>query len=51
VRAAQRLISLISGEIREEKGPTLVAGPVYWRESVTELRPANVSQLKSVKEE
>jgi LacI family transcriptional regulator len=51
VRAAQRLMSLISGEIREEKGPTLVAGPVYWRDSVTELRPANVSQLKSVKEE
>ncbi len=51
VRAAQRLMAMISGEIREGKGPTLVAGPVYWRESVTELRPANVSQLKSVKKE
>lgn len=51
VRAAQRLMSLISGEIREEKGPTLVAGPVHWRDSVTELRPANISHLKTVREE
>ena len=51
VRAAQRLMAMISGETREEKGPTLVAGPVYWRDSVTELRPANVSLLKSVREE
>lgn len=51
VRAAQRLMALISGETREDKGPTLVAGPVYWRDSVTELRPSNISQLKSVKEE
>jgi LacI family transcriptional regulator len=51
VRAAQRLMAMISGEAREDKGPTLVAGPVYWRDSVTELRPANVSQFKSVKEE
>lgn len=51
VRAAQRLMQLISGEPREEKGPTLVAGPVYWRDSVTELRPANVQHLKSVREE
>ena len=51
VRAAQRLMAMISGEAREEKGPTLVAGPVYWRDSVTELRPANVSLLKSVREE
>ena len=51
VRAAQRLLAMISGEGREEKGPTLVAGPVYWRDSVTELRPTNVFQLKPVKEE
>ena len=48
VRAAQRLMALISGEAREDKGPTLVAGPVYWRTSVTEIAPANVSQLKAV---
>jgi LacI family transcriptional regulator len=51
VRAAQRLMALISGETREEKGPALVAGPIYWRDSVTELRPTNVSHLKTVKEE
>lgn len=51
VRAAQRLLQLISGQARDDKGPTLVAGPVYWRDSVTELRPANVAQLKSVREE
>ncbi len=51
VRAAQRLMAIISGESPEDKGPTLVAGPVHWRESVTDLRPANVSKLKSVKEE
>lgn len=51
VRAAQRLMQLISGETREDRGPTLVAGPVHWRDSVTELRPANVQHLKSVREE
>ena len=51
LRAAQRLMAMISGHTREDKGPTLVAGPVYWRDSVTELRPANLSLLKSVKEE
>ena len=51
VRAAQRLLAMISGEARDDKGPTLVAGPVYWRDSVIELRPAKVSQLKSVKED
>ncbi len=51
VRAAQRLMAMISGETREANGPTLVAGPVYWRESVTELRPAKITQLKSVREE
>ena len=50
VRAAQRLMAMISGENREDKGPTLVAGPVYWRTSVTELAPANISQLKTVRE-
>ena len=50
VRAAQRLMAMISGETREDKGPTLVVGPVYWRESVTNLAPANVSKLKTVRE-
>lgn len=50
VRAAQRLMAMISGGTREEKGPTLVAGPVYWRDSVTEIAAANLSQLKAVRE-
>ena len=51
VRAAQRLLAMISGEVREDRSPTLVGGPVYWRDSVTELRPANVSKLKAVRED
>ncbi len=50
VRTAQSLLSMISGEIRNEKGPTLVSGPVYWRESVTETRSPNVTHLKTVRE-
>jgi LacI family transcriptional regulator len=51
LRAAQRLLSLISGDARNSSEPALVAGPVYWRNSVTELRPANVSKLKIVRED
>lgn len=51
VRAAQRLLDLISGEGRDQTGPDIVAGPVYWRSSVTERRLANVSQLKLVRED
>ena len=51
VRAAQRLLALISGEGRDDRSPLLVAGPVHWRASVTEMRPANVHQLKTVREE
>lgn len=51
VRAAQRLIGLISGEGREDPAPSIVAGPVQWRGSVTDRRPTNVSQLKIVREE
>ena len=51
VRAAQRLLSLISGEGRDDPNPTIVAGPVYWRGSVTERRPTNVSQLKLIRED
>ena len=47
VRAAQRLMAMISGETREDNGPTLVAGPVYWRDSVTELAPANIESANS----
>lgn len=50
VRAAQRLMAMISGESREENGPTMVAGPVYWRDSVTERASATVSHLKTVRE-
>lgn len=51
VRAAERLLSLISGESRDAAGPTIIAGPVYWRGSVTELRRPNVSTLKLVRED
>lgn len=51
VRAAQRLLAIISGEGREDHGPTLVSGPVYWRNSVTEMRRSNIQQLKTVREE
>jgi len=51
VRAAQRLLALISGEGRTNSEPALVAGPVYWRGSVTELAPANISRLKIVRED
>jgi LacI family transcriptional regulator len=51
MRAAQRLLALISGEGRTHSEPSLVAGPVYWRNSVTELQPANVSKLKIVRED
>ena len=51
VRAAQRLLALISGESRDDTGPDVVAGPVYWRGSVAERRSPNVSQLKLVRED
>ena len=51
VRAAQRLLGLISGESRNNAGPAIVAGPVCWRGSVTERRPTNISQLKLIREE
>ena len=34
VRAAERLLSLISGDSRTPAGPDVVSGPVYWRRSV-----------------
>jgi LacI family transcriptional regulator len=51
VRAGERLLQLISGEGREDRSPTLVAGPVHWRASVTELRPMNVVTLKTPRED
>jgi LacI family transcriptional regulator len=51
VRAAQRLLALISGEGRDDRTPLLVSGPVHWRASVTELRAATVHHLKTVREE
>lgn len=51
VRAAERLISLISGQGRDDRTPTLVSGPVHWRSSVTERRPDNVLRLKTLGEE
>ncbi|MES2913809.1 MAG: LacI family DNA-binding transcriptional regulator [Pseudomonadota bacterium] len=51
VRAGERLLQLVSGEGREDRSPTLVAGPVHWRGSVTELRPKNVVSLKTPRED
>ncbi len=51
VRAAQRLLAMISGTGRDDNSPTLVSGPVYWRNSVTEMRRPNILQLKTVREE
>ena len=51
VRAGQRLLSLISGEGRDDRAPTLVSGEVFWRASVTEKRAANVTQLNTFREE
>lgn len=51
VRAAQRLLGLISGEGRDDPSPAIVAGPVYWRGSVTDRRPTNVAKLKLIRED
>jgi LacI family transcriptional regulator len=55
LRTAQRLLAMISEpaalQAREDRDPTLVAGPVYWRGSVTERRPASISNLKLVRED
>jgi len=51
VRAGERLLAMISGAGRDDRTPTLVAGPVQWRGSVTELRGATILQLKSVRED
>ncbi len=51
VRAAQRLLGLMSGEGQNDPSPAIVAGPVHWRGSVTDRRPNNVSTLKLVREE
>jgi LacI family transcriptional regulator len=51
VRAGERLLQLISGEGREDRSPTLVAGPVHWRASVTEQRTRNVVSLKTQRED
>ena len=55
VRAAQRLMAMISEpaplQAREDREPTLVSGPIYWRGSVTERRATTVSNLKIVRED
>ena len=43
--AAERLLALISGEGRDERSPTLVAGPVLWRDSVI-VREAEAPRLQ-----
>lgn len=44
--AAHRLLDLISGQGRDDRSPTLVVGPVHWRESVTERVAETASQRK-----
>ena len=39
VRAGERLLHLISGQGREDRSPTYVAGPVHGRASINEMRP------------
>lgn len=51
VRAAQRLLAMVAAEGPVEQGPMLVTGPVYWRGSVTERHPSNITQLKTVRED
>lgn len=56
VRAAQRLMALISAPDakasgRDDLGPTLVSGPVYWRGSVIDRPASKVSKLKIVRED
>jgi LacI family transcriptional regulator len=50
-RAGERLLQLISGEGRENRSPTLVAGPVHWRASVNELRAINIVSMRTQREE
>jgi LacI family transcriptional regulator len=50
VRAGERLLSLISGEIPQTESPVFVTGPVYWRASVTE-RPVSLVRLQTHREE
>jgi LacI family transcriptional regulator len=51
VRTAQRLLAMITGQDDSPTGPTLVTGPVYWRDSVTDRRGTNITQLKPVRED
>lgn len=51
VRTAQRLLAMIAGQDDTHDGPTLVTGPVYWRDSVTQLRQSNITHLKPVRED
>lgn len=51
VRTAQRILGMIAGQSPASDGPTLVAGPVYWRGSVTERRQTNITHLKTVRED
>ena len=51
LRAAQRLLDMISGESREDHSATLVTGAVFWRNSVTQMRPPNIVKLKTVRED
>lgn len=51
VRATQRLMALIAGGDQTERPPTLVAGPVHWRNSVTDQSASTITKLKIVRED
>lgn len=51
MRATQRLMALIAGADQTERPPTLVAGPVCWRNSVTEQAASTITRLKIVRED
>lgn len=50
-RAGERLLGLIGETDASEREPDLLAGPVYWRASVNEVRSKNVVSFKTLREE
>lgn len=51
VRAAERLLGMITKTVPKDPTPTLVSGSVHWRASVKERPVARVHQLRTVREE
>jgi LacI family transcriptional regulator len=49
-RGAERLMALISGNVRDDRAPQMIAGPVHWRGSVADLSGISTHD-QSVREE